>query len=284
MDRTEKLISVFPNELCNWEGHDRNEFELDTEHTVNSLLQNGQTTPIIIRKCYDRKKINKGIKYEIIDGERRWHASKVIAKTAPSYKLNAILRALSDEEAYIVQLVANEHSPLSGYSQALSYQKTLEICNLKRYELAEKLGIDKATFTRRMCYLEIDEKLWMRIRNKRNISTATAANIAVLLKKARKISKSLYDKTLNRLIAIAERIEAGMATKDIQLMNAELSFNNTQRMKKIRNKNGELLFTISPIGSIIISKLTLRTIDRNILELKLSEILEDMSNHISNDL
>ncbi len=72
----EKLIEVSPKELCNWHGHDRQPFELDTAQTVNSLLENGQTTPIIIRKCVDPKKLSKGIKYEIIDGERRWHAAK----------------------------------------------------------------------------------------------------------------------------------------------------------------------------------------------------------------
>ena len=67
----EKLIEVSPKELCNWHGHDRQAFELDTEYTINSLLENGQTTPIIIRVCKDPKKVSRGIKYEIIDGERR---------------------------------------------------------------------------------------------------------------------------------------------------------------------------------------------------------------------
>ena len=80
INRKEKLIEVLPKELCNWHGHDRQAFELDTEYTINSLLENGQTTPIIIRKCADLKKISRGIKYEIIDGERRWHAAKEIAK------------------------------------------------------------------------------------------------------------------------------------------------------------------------------------------------------------
>jgi len=53
-----------------------------------------------------------------------------------------------------------------------------------------------------MCFLEIDELLWAQIGNKRNVSTATAANLAVLLNKARKISKSIYEKNLNKLIAI----------------------------------------------------------------------------------
>ena len=81
----------------------------------------------------------------------------------------------------------------------MSYAKTLEACNLKRHELAARLGIANATFTRRMCYLEIDDRLWKQIKNKRNISTATAANLAVLLNKARKISKSIYEKTLARI-------------------------------------------------------------------------------------
>lgn len=272
-NKKEKLIEVFPQELCNWHGHDRQEFELDTEQTVNSLLENRQTTPIIIRNCTDPKKLKRGINYEIIDGERRWHAAKEIAKKDSSFKLKAILRDLNDTDAYIVQLIANEHSPLCGYSQALSYKRTLEECGFKYYELAAKLGIANATFTRRMCYLEIDERLWAQINNKRNVSTATAANLAVLLNKARKISKTIYEQTLNKLIAIADKIEAGTATKIIQRLYLELNNKDKPLKRKVYNDNNELLFTLSPTGTITVNKLLFRKLDQTEFEKKLKELI-----------
>lgn len=277
MNKKEKLIEVSPKELCNWHGHDRQAFELDTEHTVNSLLENGQTTPIIIRKCNDPKKVSRGVLYEIIDGERRWHAAKEIAKRDHNFKLKALLRALNDQEAYLIQLIANEHSPLCGYSQALSYQKTLNECGLKYYELAARLGIANATFTRRMCYLEIDNRLWMKITNKRNVSTATAANLAVLLNKARKISKSVYEKTLDQLITIADKIENGTATREIQKIYSRLSSKELATNKKIYNSDGELLFTLSPSGSISINKNIFKKIDLTLLEQKISTIIEELT-------
>ena len=78
--KKEKLIEVSPKELCNWIGHDRHEFELDTEQTINSLLENGQTTPIIVRPYKNSKNVPREINYEIIDGECRWHAAKQMAK------------------------------------------------------------------------------------------------------------------------------------------------------------------------------------------------------------
>ncbi len=273
----EKLIEVSPKELCNWHGHDRQPFELDTAQTVNSLLENGQTTPIIIRKCVDPKKLSKGIKYEIIDGERRWHAAKEIAKKDPGFTLKALLRDINDADAYIVQLIANEHSPLCGYSQALSYKRTLEECDLKYYELAARLGIANATFTRRMCYLEIDERLWAKITNKRNVSTATAANIAVLLNKARKISKSAYEKVLDQLIDISEKIEAGTATREIKKIYSGLSSKSLTKNKKIYNQNGELLFTFSPAGSISINKIIFRKIDPSLFEERIATLIQELS-------
>ncbi len=272
----QKFIDVSPQELCNWHGHDRQAFELDTEHTVNSLLENGQTTPIIIRRCNDPKKLSRGVLYEIIDGERRWHAAKEIAKKDPGFKLKALFRVLNDQEAYLVQLIANEHSPLCGYSQALSYQKTLNECGLKYYELAARLGITNATFTRRMCYLEIDNRLWVKINNKRNVSTATAANLAVLLNKARKISKSVYEKTLDQLITIADKIENGKATREIQKIYSRLSSKDLVKSKKIYNSSGELLFTISITGVININKLIFKKIDHNILEKKIHEVIDNL--------
>lgn len=186
------------------------------------------------------------------------------------------MRDLSDQDAYVVQLIANEHSPLSGYSQALSYKKTLEQCSLKRHELASKLGIGNATFTRRMCFLEIDERLWAQIGNKRNVSTATAANLAVLLNKARKISKNVYEKILNKLIAISDKIENGTATRDIQKLYSELSANNIEKIKKIYNTDGELLFSISSTGAITINKLIFRKIDHQILETQLSKLITNL--------
>ena len=86
-----------------------------------------------------------------------------------------------------------------------------------------------------MCYLEIDKSLWAKINNKRNVSTATAANLSVLLNKARKISKSIYEKTLNQLIAIADKIENGTATRDIQKLYSGLLDKNITKIKKIYN-------------------------------------------------
>ncbi|MBP9777550.1 MAG: ParB/RepB/Spo0J family partition protein [Rickettsiaceae bacterium] len=282
--KKEKLIEVSPKALCNWHGHDRQAFELDTEYTVNSLLENGQTTPIIIRPYRSSKKVPRGINYEIIDGERRWHAAKQIAKKVTNFKLKALVRDLNDQEAYVVQLIANEHSPLCGYSQALSYAKTLEACNLKRHELAARLGIANATFTRRMCYLEIDNRLWAKIANKRTVSTATAANLAVLLNKARKISKSVYEKTLDHLISIANKIEDGTATRDIKNLYAGLMPKNITKTKKIYNQDNELLFTLSPTGSIVINKLIFKRIDRRDLEDKLSILIDTLCNQNTIDV
>lgn len=176
-------------------------------------------------------------------------------------------------------MIANEHSPLCGCSQALSYEKTLKECNLKYYELAAKLGIANATFTRRMCYLEIDKRLWQQINNKRNISTATAANLAVLLNKARKISKIVYEKTVNQLIAISDKIENGTATRNIHKLYSGLLEKNITKIKRIYNQNGELLFTLSPHGNISINKFIFKRIDQCFLENRLMEIINEFSTH-----
>lgn len=92
--------------------------------------------------------------------------------------------------------------PLCGYSQALSYERTLKECNLKYYE--------------------------------------PAANLAALLNKARKISKIVYEKTVNQLISISDKIENGTATRNIQKLYSELLEKNITKIKKIYNQNDEL--------------------------------------------
>lgn len=116
-----------------------------------------------------------------------------------------------------------------------------------------------------------------KISNKRNVSTATAANLAVLLKKARKISKSVYEKSLDQLITIADKIETGTATREIQKIYSKLSSKDLVTNKKIYNANGELLFSISPTGSITINKLIFRRIDHQRLEQQLSELINKLS-------
>ena len=80
-----------------------------------------------------------------------------------------------------------------------------------------------------------------------------------------------------KLIAIADKIENGTATRNIQKLYSELSSNPTAKTRKIYNSQGELLFTLSPTGSISINKIIFKKIDHNALEKKLSEIIAALS-------
>ena len=87
----------------------------------------------------------------------------------------------------------------------------------------------------------------------------------------------MYEKTLDQLINIADKIENGTATREIQKVYSRLSSKDLATNKKIYNTDGELLFSISPTGSITINKLIFRRIDHQRLEQQLSELTNKLS-------
>jgi len=104
-----------------------NQEQLD--ELVQSIKEHGVIQPIIIRKTL------KG--YEIIAGERRFRAAKIVGLTT----IPAVVRDYSDDQIMEIALIENlQREDLNPVEVASAYQKIMDRFHLTQEELASKVG------------------------------------------------------------------------------------------------------------------------------------------------
>ncbi len=104
-----------------------NQEQLD--ELVQSIKEHGVIQPIIIRKTL------KG--YEIIAGERRFRAAKIVGLTT----IPAVVRDYSDDQVMEIALIENlQREDLNPVEVASAYQKIMDRFHLTQEELANKVG------------------------------------------------------------------------------------------------------------------------------------------------
>lgn len=104
--------------------HEKTLYELS-----QSIKEFGVIQPVIVRK--------KGLRYELIAGERRLRASKLANfKTVP-----AVIRNLNDDESLALALVENlQRENLNPIEEAKIYLRLIRDLKLNQKQVAEKIG------------------------------------------------------------------------------------------------------------------------------------------------
>jgi ParB family chromosome partitioning protein len=117
--------------------------EESMEELARSIKEEGVNVPIKVRP--------NGRGYEIVYGHRRTEASK----RAGLKKIPAIIEDLTDDEAFMKQVMENEcRKEAPPLEKAAGYKKLMDAVGCNRQELARMLGISLATVNRALLTLE----------------------------------------------------------------------------------------------------------------------------------
>ncbi len=125
----------------------RTNFNEDSlQELAKSIKELGVIQPITVRKL----EFNK---YQLISGERRLRASKLLGlSTIPAY-----IRLANDNESLIMALVENiQRHDLDPIEVAISYQRLIEEVNLTQEEMSERVGKKRSTITNYLRLLKLD--------------------------------------------------------------------------------------------------------------------------------
>ena len=120
----------------------------DLESLAASIKSSGLLQPIIVRPL-------DGFvgQYEIVAGERRWRAFKMLGKSS----IPAIVIQSSDENSGVSALIENVHrTDLNPMDRAIAILKLSEEFSLTHDKLAEKLSLDRSTVTNLLRLAELD--------------------------------------------------------------------------------------------------------------------------------
>jgi ParB family chromosome partitioning protein len=120
-----------------------------------SIKELGVIQPITVRKLDFNK-------YQLISGERRLRASKLIGlPTIPSY-----IRIANDNESLVMALVENiQRHDLDPIEIALSYQRLIEEIQLTQEQMSERVGKKRSTITNYLRLLKLDPIIQTGIRD-----------------------------------------------------------------------------------------------------------------------
>jgi ParB family chromosome partitioning protein len=113
---------------------------------ASSIKELGVIQPITVRKL-------EGNKFQLVSGERRFRASKLIGNTTvPAY-----IRLANDQEMLEMALVENiQRKNLDPIEIALSYQRLINEIQLTQEELSTRVGKKRSTVTNYLRLLKLD--------------------------------------------------------------------------------------------------------------------------------
>jgi ParB family chromosome partitioning protein len=113
---------------------------------ASSIRELGVIQPITVRKLDFNK-------FQLVSGERRFRASKLIGLTS----IPAYIRIANDQESLEMALVENiQRQDLDPIEIALSYQRLIEEVSLTQEELSDRVGKNRSTIANYLRLLKLD--------------------------------------------------------------------------------------------------------------------------------
>lgn len=141
------------------------------EELARTIHTHGVIQPIVIRPISDDSN-----NYEIIAGERRYRAMKLLQWT----DVPAIVRHLNDRETASIALIENlQREELTAIEEALAYQQLLELHSLTQEALAQRLGKGQSTVANKLRLLKLPQFVQDAILNREISERHARALIAI---------------------------------------------------------------------------------------------------------
>ena len=129
--------------------------EESLKELATSIKELGVIQPITVRKLDFNK-------YQLISGERRLRASKLVGlTTVPAY-----IRIANDNESLVMALVENiQRHDLDPIEIALSYQRLMDEIQLTQEQMSERVGKKRSTIANYLRLLKLDPIIQTGIRD-----------------------------------------------------------------------------------------------------------------------
>lgn len=149
-----QIILIPQEEIYPNPNQPRRRFDFDElEGLAQSIRQNGIIQPIAVR-------VNSRGNYELISGERRLRASRLVGIT----QVPCIIMEANDEKSALFALLENvQRSDLDFFEEAVAIEKLLTDYGMTRDEICKKLGKAPPTISNKLRLLRLPEEIRMRI-------------------------------------------------------------------------------------------------------------------------
>ena len=149
-----QIILIPQEEIYPNPNQPRRRFDFDElEGLAQSIRQNGIIQPIAVR-------VNNRGEYELISGERRLRASRLVGIT----QIPCIIMEANDEKSALFALLENiQRCDLDFFEEAVAIEKLLTDYGMTREDICKKLGKAPPTISNKLRLLRLPEEIRLRI-------------------------------------------------------------------------------------------------------------------------
>lgn len=164
--------------------------ETELTKLAESIKIYGIINPILVRKKED--------KYEIIAGERRFRATKMLGLT----EIPAIIKNADEQQMAELALIENiQRKELSPIEEAKSYEEIMKIGNQTQQSLAQKLGKSQSAIANKIRLLSLPQEVQDALSHKK-ISERHARSLLTIEDKNRQLE--ILNKIINEKLTVKE--------------------------------------------------------------------------------
>ena len=149
-----KLLMLKPESLVANNSQPRKSFdEYELKLLADSISANGIIQPLAVRKIENSK-------YEIIAGERRFRAAKMVGLR----RIPCVIHTADEQTAAIFSLTENlQRSDLSVFEEAKAIDRLINYYGISQSQAAAKLGIAQSTLSNKLRLLNLSPEIQARI-------------------------------------------------------------------------------------------------------------------------
>ncbi len=216
----EQVIEISIEEIVNNPYQPRVDFnEEEINKLADSIKNYGVIQPVLVR--------NRGVKYELIAGERRLRACKKIGLK----KVPAVVREINEKEMAEIALVENlQRKDLNFLEEAHAYERLLNDFSMTQQELAVKIGKSQSTIANKLRLLSLPTDV------------CKAMDLAFISERHARALLKLNEKE-DQLKVIKEIIKKELTVKETEKLVGKLLTGETKKSKVITIYKDLRIFT-----------------------------------------
>lgn len=123
---------------------------------VESVREKGVLAPILVRRIVARGEARGPERYEIIAGERRWRAAKVLKLE----RVPAVIRDADDKEALVLSIVENiQRQELNPIEEARAFERLMKEFSFTQETIARAVSKDRSSVANILRLLNLPEEI-----------------------------------------------------------------------------------------------------------------------------
>jgi ParB family chromosome partitioning protein len=123
--------------------------EAALEELAESIRASGVVQPVVLRPAANGR-------FQLVAGERRWHASRRAGKTT----IPAVVRQISNEQAMEITIIENlQREDLNPVEQARAFERLSREFGLTQEQIAARTGKDRASIANFIRLLKLPEEV-----------------------------------------------------------------------------------------------------------------------------